>query len=352
MIERLFGGLGAVGLAGLLPGSVQAALPGHYAGPRTPGKAKHVISLFMTGGPSQLDMFDPKPALLKYEGQRPDSVDLRTERQTAGLLPSPFEFKKYGPSGIEVSSLLPHLASVIDEVCVIRSMYTFNPTHTPARSLFHTGTMLATRPSMGAWISYGLGTENENLPAFVVLTPGGGGGGNISRSGFLPAEHQGIPFNDAEVEPEKMIPNLRNRWTDAEQQRRELDAVQELNRGYSEQFGADEYLEGRIKSMEQAYRMQFEALDVFDIRKEPEKIRQEYGNTPFANGCLLARRLVEHGVRYIHVNYGAGQVWDDHKDINDALKKRCPDMDQAAAALIRDLKRRGHAGRDHRRVGR
>jgi hypothetical protein len=341
LIERLFGGIGAAGIAGLLPGSVQAAIPGHYTGPRMPGKARRVISLFMTGGPSQLDMFDPKPALLKFEGQRPDSVDLRTERQTAGLLPSPFEFKKYGASGVEVSSLLPQLASVIDKVCVIRSMYTFNPTHTPARNLFHTGTVLATRPSTGAWLSYGLGSENDNLPAFVVLTPGGGSGGNISRTAFLPAEYQGIPFNDAEVEPEKMIPNLRNRWADAGQQRRELDAVQQLNRGYSEQFGADAYLEGRIKSMEQAYKMQFEALDVFDIRKESEKTRQEYGSTPFANGCLLARRLAEKGVRYIHVNYGAGQVWDDHKGINDALKKRCPDMDQAAAALIRDLDRRG-----------
>ena len=149
-----------------------------------PGKAKRVISLFMTGGPSQFDMFDPKPALLKYEGQRPDSVDLRTERQTGGLLPSPFEFKKYGASGVEVSSLLPQLASVIDKVCVIRSMYTFNPTHTPARSLFHTGTVLATRPSTGAWLSYGLGSENDNLPAFVVLTPGGGGGGTFRALGF------------------------------------------------------------------------------------------------------------------------------------------------------------------------
>jgi hypothetical protein len=295
----------------------------------------------MAGGPSQLDMFDPKPSLLKYEGQRPPSVDLRTERQTAGLLPSPFEFKKYGTNGVDVSSLLPQLATVIDKVCVIRSMYTFNPTHTPARNLYHTGTVLATRPSTGAWISYGLGSENDNLPAFVVLTPGGGSGGNISRTAFLPAEYQGIPFNDAEVEPEKMIPNLRNRWADAEQQRRELDVVQSLNRGYGERFGADAYLEGRIKSMEQAYRMQFEAIDVFDIRKEPDKVREEYGSTPFANGCLLARRLAEKGVRYIHVNYGAGQVWDDHKDINDALKKRCPDMDQAAAALIRDLDRRG-----------
>jgi hypothetical protein len=287
-------------------------------------------------------MFDPKPQLLKYQGQRPDSVDLRTERQTAGLLPSPFRFQKYGAAGIEVSELVPKIGAAMDEICLIRSMYTFNPTHTPARSLFHTGSILATRPSTGSWISYGLGTENENLPAFVVLTPGGGGGGgSLSRSGFLPAEHQGISFSDTEVEPEKMIPDLRNPWADARQQRGELDEIQALNRAFSASFGADDFLEGRIKSMEAAYRMQFEALDIFDIRKESEAVRNEYGSTPFANGCLLARRLVEHGVRYVHINYGQGQVWDDHKDINENLKQRCPDMDQAAAALIEDLKRRG-----------
>jgi hypothetical protein len=219
-------------------------------------------------------------------------------------------------------------------------MYSFNPMHMPARSLYHSGTILATRPSTGAWISYGLGTENENLPAFVVLSPDRGEAAH-SRAGFLPSEHQGITFTDAETEPEKMIPNLRNTQLDPQAQRRQLDAIQALNRNYSDSFGADQFLEGRIKSMEAAYRMQFEALDVFDIRKEPEAIRTEYGSTPFANGCLLARRLVEHGVRYIHINYGAGQVWDDHKDIDKSLRDRCPDMDRAAAALIRDLKRRG-----------
>jgi hypothetical protein len=296
----------------------------------------------MAGGPSHVDMFDPKPQLLKYQGQRPDSVDLRTERQTAGLLPSPFRFQKYGAAGIEVSELVPKLGATMDEICLIRSMYTFNPTHTPARSLFHTGSILATRPSTGSWVSYGLGTENENLPAFVVLTPGGGGGGvSLSRSGFLPAEYQGISFSDTEVEPERMIPDLRNPWSDAREQRGELDEIQALNRSFGASFGADEFLEGRIKSMEAAYRMQFEALDIFDIRKESEAVRSEYGDTPFANGCLLARRLVEHGVRYVHINYGQGQPWDDHKDIGENLKQRCPDMDQAAAALIRDLKRRG-----------
>lgn len=341
LIESLCGGLGSVGLSAMLSQQVHAASLGHYKGPQIPAKAKHVIFLFMTGGPSQVDMFDPKPILKKYQGQRPNSVDLRTERQTGGLLPSPFEFKRYGQSGIEVSDLVPQLGSVIDDICVIRSMYTFNPTHTPARSLIHSGSILATRPSLGAWISYGLGTENENLPAFVALSPGAGGGGSLLRAGFLPAEYQGTPFNDGEVEPEKMIANLRNKWLDAQAQRRQLDAVQALNNEFGASVGPDDFLDGRIKSMEAAYRMQFEALDVFDIRKEPESIRAEYGTTSYANGCLLARRLVERGVRYVHIYYEAGQVWDDHKDIDKNLRKRCPDMDQASAALIRDLKRRG-----------
>jgi Protein of unknown function (DUF1501) len=341
LIQSLCGGLGSVGLTALLgERQADAATPGHYAGPQLPAKAKSVIFLFMAGGPSQLDMFDPKPILAKYEGQRPNSVDLRTERQTGGLLPSPFQFKKAGRSGVEVSELLPQISTVIDDICVIRSMYTFNPTHVPARSLIHSGTVLANRPSFGAWVSYGLGTENDNLPAFVVLTPGGAGEG-MWRAGFLPAEHQGVPFNDAEIEPEKMIANLRNQWLDPAAQRRQLDALQALNQGFDTSFGADPYLDGRIKSMEAAYRMQFEASQVYDIRKEPESIRAEYGKTPFANGCLMARRLVEAGVRFIHIYYGNGQPWDDHKGINKELTARCPDMDQAAAALVRDLKRRG-----------
>ena len=166
MIQSLCGGLGTVGLAGLFAQeAARGATLGRYAGPALPAKAKHVIVLFLAGGPSHVDMFDPKPALLKYQGQRPDSVDLRTERQTGGLLPTPFAFQKHGQSGIEVSELMPQTASVIDEICLIRSMYTFNPTHTPARSLFHTGSILATRPSTRAWVSYGVGTEHVNLPA-------------------------------------------------------------------------------------------------------------------------------------------------------------------------------------------
>ncbi len=339
--RQLMQSFGSGVAAALAEPQLQAGkLLGHYAGPALPAKAKHVIFLFLAGGPSHVDMFDPKPALLKFQGQRPDTVALRTERQTGGLLPSPFAFRKHGQGGVEVSELLPQLASVIDDICVIRSMYTFNPTHTPARSLIHSGSILATRPSLGAWSSYGLGSENRNLPSFIALTPGGGSGPFL-RNGFLPAEYQGTPFNETEIEPEKMIANLRNKQLDPTAQRRQLDAVQALNREFSHTFGVDDFLEGRIQSMEAAYRMQFEAIDVFDIRKEDEATRAHYGATPFGNGCLLARRLVERGVRYIHVNHNAGQDWDDHKDIDKNLRKRCPGMDQAAAALIRDLKQRG-----------
>jgi hypothetical protein len=348
MIQTLFGGIGSLGLTAVLGGKPalggelgKAPELGKYTGPRTPGKAKHVISLFLSGGPSHVDTFDPKPGLVKFQGQRPGSVALRTERQTGGLMPSPFVFKKYGQSGIELSEMVQNLGSVADDLCVIRSMYSFNPTHTPGLSLYHTGTILLNRPSIGSWISYGLGTENQNLPSFVALDAGqagGGLGGSVTRSGFLPAEHQGTFFSDSEIEPEKMIPNLHNKWMDAAAQRRQLDAVQALNRNFSTSFGNDDYLDGRIKSMEAAYRMQAEATDAFDIRKESDATRAEYGENPFAHGCLLARRLVERGVRFVHVGSGG---WDDHKDLEKNYRLHCPPMDQAAAALIKDLKRRG-----------
>ena len=329
--QSVCAGLGTVGLQSMLHG---ATVRPHFA-PR----AKHLIVLFMTGGPSQLDMFDPKPALLKYAGQRPPGVDLRTERVTGGLLPSPFAFKPHGRNGVEVSELLPRLAAVIDDVCVVRSMHTFNPTHTPARSLIHSGNISAVRPSMGAWISYGLGSENTNLPGFVVF--GGGAGGSLWRSGFLPAEHQGTQIAKVEPTPEKMIRYLRNAELDTEAQRRQLDFMQTLNRRHADGFGGDEFLEGRIQAMETAFRMQYAATDAFELKAESEKVRELYGTTEFGNQCLLARRCVERGVRSVFVYYGAGQPWDDHTKIDKNLRGRCPDMDRASAALIADLKQRG-----------
>ena len=341
MIRSMGAGLGSVALYGLLADEQARAATGKRpASPHFAAKAKHNIVLFLPGGPSQLDLFDPKPALRRYAGQRPDSVNLRTERTTGGLLPSPFTFKKHGQAGLEISELLPNLAALADDLCVVRSMYTFNPTHTPARSLFHSGNIAATRPSMGSWISYGLGTENQNLPGFVVLTPGGGGGPGL-RSGFLPTRHQGVSFDDSVTDPERMISNLRNRQLTPSAQRQQLDLVQQLNRDHERAVGGDEFLEARIQAMETAFRMQSEATDAFDLRREPASVREQYGRTPFANGCILARRLVERGVRTVHVYYGPGQPWDDHSRINQNLRNRCPDMDRASAALIRDLKRRG-----------
>ena len=319
-IHSLCGGLGSIGLAGMLADEQLRAAPARPDGLHFPAKAKHNICLFMTGGPSHLDMFDPKPALKTHAGQRPDSVNLRTERTTGGLMPSPFTFKKYGRGGVDVSELLPKLAETIDEICVIRSMYTFNPTHTPARNLFHSGNIASTRPSMGSWISYGLGSENQNLPGFVVLSPGAGDG-TLFRAAFLPAEHGGTHLDDSVAEPDKMIRYLQNKKLDQAAQRRRLDLVQSFNREHEKSFGQDEFLEGRIAAMETAFRMQFEAMDVFDLRKEPESVRAEYGTTPFANGCLLARRLIERGVRTVHVHFGPGQPWDDHNKIEKTCAK-------------------------------
>jgi hypothetical protein len=337
MLRSVGAGLGSVALYGLLADEqTRAGTPApHFA-----ATAKHNIVLFMPGGPSHIDLFDPKPALRRHAGQRPDAVNLRTERTTGGLLPSPFTFRRHGRAGIDISELLPNLAALADDLCVVRSMHTFNPTHTPARSLFHTGNIAATRPSMGSWISYGLGSENRNLPGFVVLSPGGGGGAGL-RSGFLPARHQGTAFDDSVTDPERMIRDLRNRQLAPADQRRQLDLIQQLNRDHERAAGGDEFLEARIQAMETAFRMQTEATDAFDVRGEPAAVRAEYGSSPFANGCLLARRLVERGVRTVHVVYGPGQPWDDHGRIAQNLRGRCPDMDRACAALIRDLKRLG-----------
>lgn len=320
-----------VGLADLLAAS-------RPAGPHFPPKAKHVILLFMTGGPSQVDLLDPKPALLRYAGQRPASADLRTERTTAGLLPSPFKFSKHGQSGIEFSEAIPNLASLADDLCVVRSMFTTNPNHEQARSMFHQGSMQLTRPTLGSWVSYGLGTENKNLPAFMVLAPGFGG---FTTAGFLPAEFQGTQLNTFETAPEKMIRFLRNTDLTTEAQRAQLDLTQALNRTHQDTFGPDSFLEGRIASMEAAFKMQFAAMDTLDVMKEPAEAREAYGSTPYAQGCLMARRLVESGVRFVVVHYGPGQPWDDHKKIEKNLRERCPNMDQASAALVRDLKQRG-----------
>jgi hypothetical protein len=341
MIQAVGGGLGALGLASLLAPEASAAAP-PTRGPHFKPRAKRVIQLFMNGGPFGPDLFDPKPGLNQYAGQRPRAVDLRTENQTGGLMPVPFAFRPGGRSGVPVSELLPHLARCMDDVCVLRSLHTDNPNHGPALFLMNNGTITPTRPSMGAWFSYGLGTENRNLPGYVVLCPGRPVRfAELWTSGFLPGEHQGTYVNSTELSPARMIPFLRNGSLAPDAQRRQLDLLRRLNEEHRAERGPDQALDARIQAMETAFRMQFAATDAFDIGREPTAVRAEYGESPFAHACLLARRLAERGVRFTQVYYGNGQPWDTHRNHNDTTRKLCQDIDRPMAALLSDLKRRG-----------
>ncbi len=338
MIQRLGGGIGAMGLAHLLASTSEAAPLGTHFAPR----AKRVIHLFMNGGPFGPDLLDPKPALHRFAGQRPAEVDLRTERQTAGLMPSPFRFRQHGKSGVEVSELLPRLATCIDDICVLRSVHTDNPNHGPALFLMNNGSVTPTRPSLGAWLSYGLGTENAELPGFVVLCPGRPVRfSELWTSGFLPSEHQGSYINHSDLDPQRMIPFLRNQSLSPVAQRRELDLMRSLNEEHRASRGPDPALEARIQTMETAYRMQSAASDAFEIRHEPARTRALYGSGHFANACLLARRLAERGVRFTQIYYGNGQPWDTHNNHNEQVRNLARDIDQPIAALLTDLKQRG-----------
>ncbi len=333
MINRMGGGLGAVALAGALRGSE----PPHFR-PR----ARRVIQLFMNGGPYQADLFDPKPLLAKYAGQRPEAVRLRTERQTSGLMPSPFRYRRHGESGLEISELLPHLSQHADRLCVIRSLHTDNPNHGPALLQMNNGTISPTVPSMGSWLSYGLGTENENLPGYVVLCPGRPVRFSVLwSSAFLPAEHQGTYINHKSLDPKQMIPYLRNADLDRPTQARQLELMRKVNRRHLDRRRSDPLLAARLKSMETAFRMQFAATEAFDLSRESKTVRQAYGTREFGNGCLLARRLVERGVRFVQVYYGNGQPWDTHHGHNSRSASLCRDIDRPIAALLDDLARSG-----------
>ncbi|HZZ78609.1 MAG TPA: DUF1501 domain-containing protein [Gemmataceae bacterium] len=337
-IQRLGGGIGAIGLASLLAESVGAAPAGPHFAPR----GKRVIHLFMNGGPFGPDLFDPKPSLTRYAGQRPREVELRTERPTAGLMAVPFRYGRHGQSGLEVSELMPRLAGCIDDICVLRSVHTDNPNHGPALFMMNNGSQTPTRPSLGAWLSYGLGSENAELPGFVVLCPGRPVRfAELWSSGFLPSEHQGTYINHTDLDPQRMIPFLRNGSLSMQAQRRQLDLLRRLNDEHRVERGADPALEARIQTMETAYRMQVAASDAFDIRHEPTRIREEYGPGHFANACLLARRLAERGVRFTQIYYGDGQPWDTHNNHNGAVRQLARNIDQPIAALLTDLKRRG-----------
>ncbi len=334
-LQSVAAGLGTLALADVLQ-----AMPGRA--PQQLPKAKRIIHLFMNGGPFQCDMFDPKPEINRLAGTRPAGADLRTERPTGALMAVPFEFAKHGQSGLEISELLPNTAACADDLCVIRSMHTDNPNHGPALFMMNNGTLTPNRPTLGAWMSYGLGSENENLPNFVACCPGRPVRfAELWSSGFLPGEHQGMYVNHSNLEPGKMIPFLRNSLTPLEEQKRQLELFQRLNQQHQEQRSGDLVLEARIKAMETAYRMQMEASDAFDINKETLQTRESYGKGHFANGCLLARRLAERGVRFIQVYYGNGQPWDTHSNHTKSTRTLCADIDRPVAALLGDLKSRG-----------
>ncbi len=344
MLRRMCGGFGMVGLAGLL--GPQMLFAAHSArGPHFKPTAKRVIFLFLNGGPSHIDTFDPKPKLREMEGQQPDG-ELYKKSKGSGFMPSPLKFEKHGQSGIEVSETLPHLAKIIDDCCVIRSMKTDVPNHEPALIQLHTGNLQPIRPSIGSWALYGLGTENENLPGYVVLRPSPKivVGPALWSNSFLPAEFQATSVITADMKVDNLIANIRNSQITRERQREQLDLVQALNRRHAARRENDPELEGQIKTMETAFHMQKQAMDTFDISREPEHVREKYGDTKFAKSCLLARRLVEAGVRFVTVYYTSdsnNQPWDTHSDHDEGHRKLCVDGDQAAAALISDLKERG-----------
>jgi uncharacterized protein DUF1501 len=345
LFGRVGGGLGTVALASALLDeqltSASATYP-HEAGTHHGPRAKRVIQLFMNGGPFQADFFDPKPALNQFAGQRPKEVEFRTENKTGGLLAVPFGFRPCGECGLPVSDLLPRLGECIDDICVIRSMHTDNPNHGPALFLMNNGTITPTRPSMGSWFLYGLGSENNDLPGYVVLCPGRPVRfAELWTSAFLPGEFQGTYINHSDLDPRKMLPNLRNEVLTLPQQRRQLDLLQQMNAKHLAEHPDEPALESRIRAMETAFRMQFAASDAFDIRQEPEALREEYGKSHYAHSCLMARRLIERGVRFVQIYYGNGQPWDTHGNHNDQTKRLAKDIDQPTAALLNDLKRRG-----------
>lgn len=308
-----------------------------------PARAKHVIHLFMNGGPSHVDTFDPKPLLAKYAGKKLPQPNLRTERPTGAALPSPFKFQKYGESGIEVSEIFRHVGECIDDVAVIRSMHADVPNHEPSLLLMNCGEARLIRPSFGSWLTYGLGTENQNLPAFIAMCPGGYPIQESQnwQSGFLPGIFQGTHIDTKNTEIEKLIAHIRNDRISRRDQRQQLDLLQQLNADHQETRPVDPQLDARIQSFELAYRMQHEAAEAFDISREPKHIQEMYGNGTQARQILIARRLVERGVRFVQVWHGEGQPWDSHDDLEVRHRQLAGQCSQAIGALLKDLKQRG-----------
>jgi len=338
-------GMGALALHSTLA----QAFTGDPLAPRGPHykpRAKNVIYLFMAGAPSHLEMFDDKPQLAKFSGTLPPKHLIEGYRAAfinpnSKLLGPKFKFAKHGKSGAELSELLPHLATVVDDIAIVKSMVTDAFNHAPGQIMMNTGAQQFGRPSMGAWVTYGLGSESRNLPSFVVFSSGkkGPSGGNSNWGcGFLPTVYQGVQFRGT-GDPVLYLSNPPG--VDDGLQRDTLDAIKALNQQKLDAVG-DPEIATRINSFEMAFRMQSSAPELMDLSKEPKEILEEYGAEPgkssFANNCLLARRLVERGVRFVQLFH---EAWDQHGNLVNDLKKNCKDTDRACATLIRDLKRRG-----------
>ena len=338
-------GFGAIGLANLL-GTKLLAKGNELSSLNrsvTP-RAKRVIFLFLNGAPSHVDTFDPKPDLLKHEGKKPEGKLYKSTN--AGFLPSPLKFHKCGKSGLQISESLPNLSKLADDLCVIRSMHCDVPNHEPALLQMHTGVIQPTRPSIGAWTIYGLGSENENLPGYVVLRPSPKTvvGPALWSAGFLPAQFQASSVITKDMSLEKLLANIQSPGSAKSEQRRQLDLLSKMNELHNHSRKDDSILESHISTLETAYRMQIEATDAFDISKETTKTKETYGNSKFAQSCLLARRLAERGVRFTTVYYtkdSSNQPWDTHENHYHSHEKLCADADKATAALINDLKSRG-----------
>jgi len=339
-LASLLGGFGGLLNAQANEGLVSPLTPKQ---PHFPAKAKHVIHIFANGGPSQVDTFDPKPSLDKYAGKNLPTENLRTERKTGAAFPSPYKFKKYGKSGIEVSEIFANVAESIDDIAVIRSMHADVPNHEPSLMLMNCGEARLVRPSLGSWVTYGLGTENQNLPGFISMCPNGYPIQESQnwQSGFLPGVYQGTYIDTQHTKIEKLIEHIKNNYTSLPEQRQQLDLLQQLNERHQRKRKEDSQLEARIQSFELAYRMQMDATDAFDVSREPEHIRKMYGEGTQARQILIARRLVERGVRFVQVWHGSGQPWDNHDDIEVNHRKLAKETDQALGALLKDLKQRG-----------
>ena len=343
-------GLGSIALSSLMnQEATGSALPADPLGAREPHftpKAKRVIFLFQAGAPSHLELFDNKPALTKYDGKLPPAELLKGYRAAfinpnSALMGTKFKFSKHGQSGAELSELLPHLSGVADDICFVKSMATDQFNHAPAQLFMNTGHHLFGRPSMGAWSLYGLGSESQDLPGFVVFSTGtkGPSGGSANwGSGFLPSVYQGVMFRNS-GDPILYLSNPPG--VDDKLQRDSLDTLNQLNRRRFDVMG-DPEIATRINAYEMAFRMQSSAPELMDVSQEPQHILDMYGAGPgkggFANSCLLARRMVERGVRFVQIFH---EAWDQHGNLTKDLKKNCLNTDQASAALIADLKARG-----------